>query len=252
MPPIKLKLSLGGATPKVEAIESPAPSRTNSHSNEENGGPGPSSLKLTLSVPGSTTQSAPGSAAATPVSTPGSGQPRKRRPTKSRPSAIPPHLSTTPKTPALALSPSAASTPGSDFDVKLEHFDDDVDPLSLPLSPSASTPYYDNYGSLTREGSAETPTTRGKWKRVRRPFKELADKVLQEMRRKDEVSCGVCSRADNQYGFFLEPVETEHYPDYLDIIGGEDKMMDLGTMQQKVDDGEYSGMDELEVGCELI
>lgn len=197
MPPIKLKLSLGGATPKVEAIESPAPSRNNSYSNEENGGPGPSSLKLTLSVPGSATQSAPGSAAATPVSTPGGGQPRKRRPTKSRPSAIPPHLSTTPKTPALALSPSAASTPGSDFDVKLEHFDDDPDPLSLPLSPSASAtiPYYDNYGSTTREGSAETPTTRGKWKRVRRPFKELADKVLSEMRRKDEVSSSIAFRS---------------------------------------------------------
>lgn len=25
-------------------------------------------------------------------------------------------------------------------------------------------------------------------------------------------------------------------------------MMDLGTMQQKVDDGEYRGMEELEVG----
>lgn len=51
-----------------------------------------------------------------------------------------------------------------------------------------------------------------------------------------------------QYGFFLEPVDTEHYPDYLDIIGGADKMMDLGTMQQKVDDGSYRDMDELEVG----
>lgn len=193
MPPIKLKLSLGGATPKVEAVDPPALSRNNSYSNEENGGPGPSSLKLTLSVPGSSAQSAQASAAATPASTPGSGQPRKRRSTKSRPSAIPPHLATTPKTPAIALSPSAASTPGSDVNVKLEHFDDDPDPLSLPMSPSATatTPYYDNYGTPTREGSVETPTTRGKWKRVRRPFKELADKVLQEMRRKDEVSSHV-------------------------------------------------------------
>lgn len=190
MPPIKLKLSLAGGTPKVEAIESPAPSRTNSYSTEENGGPGPSSLKLTLSVPGSAAHSAPGSAAATPVSTPGAAHPRKRRHTKSRPSAIPAHLATTPKTPALALSPSVASTPGSEYDVKLEHFDDDPDPLSLSMSPSASAtiPYYDNYGASTREGSAETPTTRGKWKRVKRPFKELADKVLSEMRRKDEVS----------------------------------------------------------------
>jgi bromodomain-containing protein 7/9 len=38
------------------------------------------------------------------------------------------------------------------------------------------------------------------------------------------------------------------YPDYLGIVGGEDKMMDLGTMQNKLDTGEYRGIEAFEVG----
>jgi hypothetical protein len=82
-----------------------------------------------------------------------------------------------------------------------------------------------------REGSADTPR---RWKRVRRPFKELADKILHEMRRKDA------------YGFFLEPVSLDDYPDYLARIGGADKAMDLGTMQKKVNNGLYRNIDQLE------
>lgn len=129
-----------------------------------------------------------------------------------------------------------------------------MDPLSLPLSPSAAaTPW----GSAVttpgyREGSADTPR-QAKWKRIKRPFKDLASKVLQEMRRKDEVSMATASEplerqlTTPQYGFFLEPVDTSEYPDYLERIGGADKMMDLGTMQSKVDEGEYRNIDELEV-----
>jgi hypothetical protein len=68
-----------------------------------------------------------------------------------------------------------------------------------------------------------------------------------------------------QYGFFLEPggwqlvvtfvfpvlttaVNIEDYPDYWERIGGEDKAMDLGTMEKKLNDGIYTNLDQLEVG----
>ena len=43
------------------------------------------------------------------------------------------------------------------------------------------------------------------------------------------------------------PVDLEAYPDYLGIVGGEDKMMDLGTIQGKIDNEEYRSMDEFQV-----
>ena len=44
-----------------------------------------------------------------------------------------------------------------------------------------------------------------------------------------------------------QAVDLEAYPDYLGIVGGEDKMMDLGTMQTKIDNEEYRSMDEFQV-----
>ena len=46
---------------------------------------------------------------------------------------------------------------------------------------------------------------------------------------------------------FEEPVDLDQFPAYLGIVGGEENMMDLGTMQGKVDDGEYRSMDAVEV-----
>lgn len=43
-------------------------------------------------------------------------------------------------------------------------------------------------------------------------------------------------------------VDLEAYPDYLKTVGGEDKMMDLGTMQNKVDNEEYPSFAEFQVG----
>jgi len=43
-------------------------------------------------------------------------------------------------------------------------------------------------------------------------------------------------------------VDLEAYPDYLGIVGGEDKMMDLGTIQGKIDNEEYRSIDEFQVG----
>jgi hypothetical protein len=42
-----------------------------------------------------------------------------------------------------------------------------------------------------------TYSSRRQWKRVKKPFRELANKILAEMRRKDE------------YGFFLQPGELD-------------------------------------------
>lgn len=44
-------------------------------------------------------------------------------------------------------------------------------------------------------------------------------------------------------------VDLEAYPDYLGIVGGEDKLMDLGTIQGKIDNEEYRSMDEFQVCC---
>lgn len=42
-------------------------------------------------------------------------------------------------------------------------------------------------------------------------------------------------------------MQVSEYPGYLEIIGGEDRLMDLGTMQVKVTSGEYRSMDDMEV-----
>lgn len=42
-------------------------------------------------------------------------------------------------------------------------------------------------------------------------------------------------------------MDLEAYPDYLKTVGGEDKMMDLGTMQNKVDNEEYPSFVEFQV-----
>lgn len=43
-------------------------------------------------------------------------------------------------------------------------------------------------------------------------------------------------------------VDLEAYPDYLDSVGGEDKMMDFSTMQAKADNEEYRGIEDFQVG----
>ena len=134
-------------------------------------------------------------------------------PTSARPTAIPAHV----YTPSVSASPSPSSmappplpspsygssplpgtgydgsapgTPGSDVHIKDEPFDsEDVDtvpaspdPLSMPYTP---TPMDDGEPMRGRTG--------GKVTRIKRPFKVLAEKVLAEMRKKDDVSVARCS-----------------------------------------------------------
>lgn len=51
-----------------------------------------------------------------------------------------------------------------------------------------------------------------------------------------------------QYGLFLEPVDEEEFPGYLDMIGGRDNAMDLATMNDKLEAGRYRTVEQFEVG----
>jgi bromodomain-containing protein 7/9 len=50
-----------------------------------------------------------------------------------------------------------------------------------------------------------------------------------------------------QYGLFLDPVDEQEFPGYLDMIGGSENAMDLATMEEKIDAGRYKTMDQFEV-----
>lgn len=75
--------------------------------------------------------------------------------------------------------------------------------------------------------------------RVKKPLKELLQKIMVEIRKKDDYA------ADEHI------VDLEAFPDYLDVIGGEDNMMDMGTMQAKVDRNEYRNIEQIEVSTLL-
>lgn len=47
-------------------------------------------------------------------------------------------------------------------------------------------------------------------------------------------------------------VNLEDFPDYLGIVGGEDKMMDLGTMQSKIDNDDYDNFDQFKTDLETL
>ena len=50
----------------------------------------------------------------------------------------------------------------------------------------------------------------------------------------------------------LHAVNIDDFPSYLKAVGGEDQMMDIGTMQSKIDLGEYKSMDEIEASVGLF
>ena len=69
----------------------------------------------------------------------------------------------------------------------------------------------------------------------KKPLGHLLTTIIGNLRRKDA------------YGLFFDPVSLEEYPNYFEVIGGEDRAMDLGTMEDKVAKGEYKSMVEFEV-----
>ncbi|KAK4689729.1 hypothetical protein P7C73_g378, partial [Tremellales sp. Uapishka_1] len=252
IPSIKLKLSLGAATPatpppwkdeSVPSIRLKAPIAQ--PSNEA----GPSSIKLKIphldpappaphtplpSMPASTSTSS------TPQAQPQSkSKPKPKAKTKVKAkgkakSAIPQRLYSSISTPSRSIPPSSAtstpaSTPGTE--VKSEPMEMSPDPLVLPL---------DGGGGGEDRDTPERGRAQVKWMRLKKPLRELGGKIMVELRRRDE------------YGLFQQPVELDDYPDYLDIIGGEDNMMDLGTMQTKLDDGRYRSMEELEADLKAL
>jgi hypothetical protein len=124
-------------------------------------------------------------------------------------------------------------------------------------------------------GENGTPTTgsknSAKLMRLRKPLREHATKIVVDLLRRDEVSSirvepKIAMASANHFsticldnlvrtgGVVLTiagltlTVDLESYPDYLGIVGGEDKMMDLGTMQNKIDNEEYRSIEEFQVG----
>lgn len=50
---------------------------------------------------------------------------------------------------------------------------------------------------------------------------------------------------------FLDPVDLNEYPGYINAIGGPQNAMDLATMSRKVDDRQYKNIDDFHVSFAL-
>ncbi|WVQ70873.1 hypothetical protein IAR50_000398 [Cryptococcus sp. DSM 104548] len=259
IPPIKLKLTLGKPPAAPATPAAPSPSGNPQARNHESNGSvstslpkiklnpgnisGPSSLRINLPAPGghdSPLPAPPGTASPAALMTPTQPQRQKASSTKKvgrpstkkkaavakRPSAIPPRLlGSSSATPSRQFTPALPETPTHDG------LSTSPDVLSLPISPASQGLDPDS----PQQFDEETPSRRAvKWTRTKKPLKELLQKIMIELRKKDE------------YALFEEPVDTQAYPDYLERIGGEDKAMDMGTMQAKVDNNEYRSLDQVE------
>ena len=136
------------------------------------------------------------------------------------------------------------TTGGDNDSVKLEPPDDEEeDPLAFPQSPVVDGPDTPA-GTPGVEDSAKAAA---RLQRLKKPLRELLGRIIGELRKRDDVGRLPFHFAANvQYGLFGEAVDTEYYPDYQDVIGGEDKMMDLGLMQEKADNRDYHSLDDLE------
>jgi hypothetical protein len=154
---------------------------------------------------GPSTPSTPAASSSTPSKRPSKSKPRPSKSSRPvgrpRKSVIPPHVlsaSSTPKVPPTPL-PSTPTPSAEQFhqphSVKLEPGEDDeeADPLAEPLSPSINTPEANQtpYSAGTPGEEVNTPASRGrtgaKWQRVKKPLKDLLNKIMTELRRKDEV-----------------------------------------------------------------
>jgi hypothetical protein len=110
--------------------------------------------------------------------------------------------------------------------------------LNTPSTPNGHSDLHSNPNSnpnstpktLTRKGFSRKPFAFRK-----KPLPHLLRLIIGNLRRKDA------------YGLFFDPVDLKEYPDYLQVIGGEDRAMDLGTMESKAEGGEYRRMEDFEV-----
>lgn len=99
---------------------------------------------------------------------------------------------------------------------------------------TTATPSQFDSAAQTPTETPIAPSGRRAWAPKRKPLVELLRKYITELRRKDT------------YGLFLEPVNEEEYPGYLDAIGGSDKAMDLATMERKIEDRAYRSFQQVE------
>jgi hypothetical protein len=125
--------------------------------------------------------------------------------------------------------------------------DDDennADPMAMDIDDPTSTPTSGT--SRPNPNPHRIPGGKGGGRNKKpfafrkKPLGHLLTTIIGNLRRKDA------------YGLFFDPVSLEEYPNYFEVIGGEDKAMDLGTMEDKVGRGEYRQMSEFEVSSRLI
>jgi hypothetical protein len=139
-----------------------------------------------------------------------------------------------------------ADDDGRDGD-EMDYGEDEMDLLSTPMdfdSPGGGDPSSTSsspFPGRTPRGGKGSNRHKKPFAFRKKPLPHLLQTIIGNLRRKDA------------YGLFFDPVSLEEYPNYFEVIGGEDQAMDLGTMEGKVDRGEYRDMAEFEVsrGCPL-
>ncbi|KAJ9099188.1 hypothetical protein QFC21_004068 [Naganishia friedmannii] len=133
----------------------------------------------------------------------------------------------------------SASVANSDTGTPLGLDDDGMDETgATATTPGGGTP-----GPSSLMAGAGKVVLQGKGRpylRAKKPLKEVLKRILADIRRKDV------------YGLFLDPVDEEEFPGYLDMIGGRENAMDLATMEDKIDAGRYKTMDQFETDVDKM
>jgi len=138
-----------------------------------------------------------------------------------------------------------ADDDGRDGD-EMDYGEDELDLLSTPMdldSPGGGDPSSTSsspFPGRTPRGGKGSNRHKKPFAFRKKPLPHLLHTIIGNLRRKDA------------YGLFFDPVSLEEYPNYFEVIGGEDEAMDLGTMEGKVDRGEYRDMAEFEVSREEV
>ncbi|KAJ9116460.1 hypothetical protein QFC22_004902 [Naganishia vaughanmartiniae] len=136
-------------------------------------------------------------------------------------------------TPGLFSASAANSDAGTPLD------DDGIGGTgATTTTPAGGTP---GPSSLTAGAGKVVLQGKGRpYLRAKKPLKEVLKRILADIRRKDV------------YGLFLDPVDEQEFPGYLDMIGGSENAMDLATMEEKIDAGRYKTMDQFEADVDKM
>lgn len=100
------------------------------------------------------------------------------------------------------------------------------------VASSSSSVSWQEGDAQNKDGS-HSPTKAKAGKKVKpKPLQEVLNKILPLLQRRD------------LYQFFTQPVPAEEVPEYYTIIK---RPMDLSTMQNKLEHGEYQSLDSFRV-----